>query len=418
MIFWRTIADTIFVVRLLAEQFIRCLFYECKPLCNNLTFQCGCAQGQGAHELCIFMAGILEFSILAAECWYVYVHIIVKNQLTRRVVSNTNNNRFLCMSVNLYLSLSNPFSDFKRNMKYFHIFSWGSGAFAAVMLMSIPALPGYSILGFCWTNAIINAPRVDPKTCPIDSGKTNILRNSDGVFQQNASSWFYFYIWIVLILIIALSIWIWAWRRLSEGMPETYAVRVKSIHQTRFYVIVVTLYWFTALLVYVSHLSGDYTTTLNEHTTTTNELMNFLLACRGYVDLVIWFTLNDFKLPRCFASSQQQQDPRTFSLMNLTILNQDTNQIDLSPQVNAALRREVCTYCVFDSFLFPVLTDETLHSILYHFGYFTSYSDGRAVAPKSTYSASGLTSPDVTSLFYEYIVEYAHDSAKCSAATQ
>lgn len=130
LIFWRTIADFILIVRLLAEQFSRCEFYNCAPLCNANSFQCGCQSSGGASELCIVYAGILEFSLISAECW------------------------FVCMSANLYFSLSNPFTDFKRNMKLFHLFCWGTGLFMAILLTSIKDLAGFSYLGFCWTNAL------------------------------------------------------------------------------------------------------------------------------------------------------------------------------------------------------------------------------------------------------------------------
>lgn len=57
--------------------------------------------------------------------------------------------------------------------------------------------------------------------------------------------------------------------------------------------------------------------------------MNFLIAVRGYVDLVVWFATNDFRIPR-FGK-----------LSNTEVRRVD---VDLSPQVNAALRREVLFY--------------------------------------------------------------------------
>ena len=67
LIFWRTIADAIFISRLLLEQFTRCIFYDCKPLCNDDNFQCGCSPEDSASEVCILYAGVLQFSLFAAE---------------------------------------------------------------------------------------------------------------------------------------------------------------------------------------------------------------------------------------------------------------------------------------------------------------------------------------------------------------
>lgn len=227
LIFWRAIADFVFVIRLLLESTTRCSWFDCEPLCNDSDFQCGCSQESGASDTCIVFAGILEFSLVAAECW------------------------FVCMSINLYVSLTNPFTDFKRNMKYFHLLSWGSGAFLAILLMVVNGFAGYSELGFCWTNTLYDAQYQDRELCPASSNVNDILMLTDDVFEANYLSWIFFYMWMVLFLGIGIGVYVWAWTRLSQGLRETYAVRMQSIHRARFYVACVTIYWLTLLVFYI-----------------------------------------------------------------------------------------------------------------------------------------------------------------------
>lgn len=136
----------------------------------------------------------------------------------------------------------------------FHIMSWGSALFMALLLINIDghSLVGYSYLGFCWTNALHNIPSVDIDTCSAavnDIG--NILAQSDSLLVANLSSWLFFYVWMALFLIISIGVWIWASTRLSEGMSETYTIRVQSINRARFYVFAVTSYWMTVMVVYI-----------------------------------------------------------------------------------------------------------------------------------------------------------------------
>lgn len=301
LVFWRTIADAFFVIQLLAQQFVRCLFYSCGSLCNDKNLQCGCSQDQGAGPACDVFAGLFEFSLIAAECW------------------------FFCMTVNLLVSLTNPFTDFKRNTRFFHIFCWGMGLFMGLLLMNVDDWAGYSDLGVCWTNALKNIPSRDMDTCPPDAKVIQNFSDNYKVVRANIISWAFFYVWMGLILVCSIVVWIWAWKRLSEGMPETYAVRVQSINRARFNVFAVTFYWLIVGAVYINFLSR----TDRAKNDATSKLLHFLIAGKGYVDLVIWFALNDFRVShftKCLSDNPEEID------------------VDLNPQVNAALRREVLFY--------------------------------------------------------------------------
>uniref|UniRef100_K3X7U0 PIPK domain-containing protein n=1 Tax=Globisporangium ultimum (strain ATCC 200006 / CBS 805.95 / DAOM BR144) TaxID=431595 RepID=K3X7U0_GLOUD len=301
LVFWRTIADAFFVIQLLTQQFVRCLFYDCGTLCSGKNPQCGCSEDSGAGHSCDVFAGLFEFSLMAAECW------------------------FFCMTVNLLVSLTNPFTDFKRNTRFFHVFCWGTSLFMGLLLMNTEDWAGYSDLGVCWTNALKNIPPRDMSTCPTDFKVIDNFSDSYRVVRANIISWAFFYVWMGLILVCSIVVWIWAWKRLSEGMPETYAVRVQSINRARFNVFAVTFYWLIVGAVYIKFLSR----TDRAKNDTTSELLNFLIAGKGYVDLVIWFSLNDFRVShftKCLSDSPEEVD------------------VDLNPQVNAALRREVLFY--------------------------------------------------------------------------
>lgn len=301
LVFWRAIADAFFVMQLLGQQFVRCLFYDCVPLCADTNWQCGCALQSSAGTTCSVFAGFFEFSLIAAECW------------------------FFCMTINLVVSLNNPFTHFKRNTRYYHFFCWGMGTFMGLILMSSEDWAGYSNLGVCWTNALKNLAPDDPETCPADFYILSNFSSNYKAVNANIISWLFFYVWMAAIIIFGIAVWVWASRRLSEGMPQTYAVRVQSINRARFNVLAVTFYWIIVAIVYFRSLSRG----IGKEGKANRELLNFLIAGKGYVDLVIWFALNDFQVSHFYQC-----------------INDDQNQIevDLSPQVNAALRQEVLFY--------------------------------------------------------------------------
>uniref|UniRef100_M4B1J9 PIPK domain-containing protein n=1 Tax=Hyaloperonospora arabidopsidis (strain Emoy2) TaxID=559515 RepID=M4B1J9_HYAAE len=300
LVFWRTIADAVFVLQLLAQQFVRCLFFDCVPLCSSTNLQCGCSTASTASSTCDLFAGLFEFTLLASECW------------------------FFCMTLNLLLSLTNPFTDFKRNTRMFHLGSWLVPLVLGLLLMKTDDWSGYSDLGVCWTNALKNLEADDMTNCTAGYIVTDNFSESYTAVNANIISWLFFYIWMGLFIISGIAVWIWAWKRLSEGMPETYAVRVQSINRARFNVFAVTFYWIIVVIVYIKFLSRD-----RSQPDRSSELLNFLIAGKGYLDLVIWFALNDFHVAHfthCLGENTGEID------------------VDLNPQVNAALRREVLFY--------------------------------------------------------------------------
>ncbi|CEG49730.1 Phosphatidylinositol-4-phosphate-5-kinase (PIPK-D1/GPCR-PIPK/PiGK1) [Plasmopara halstedii] len=300
LVFWRTIADAIFVLQLMAQQFVRCLFFDCVPLCSSTNLQCGCSFASGASSTCSVFAGLFEFTLLASECW------------------------FFCMTANLLMSLTNPFTDFKRNTRVFHLGSWLIPLVLGLLLMNTDDWAGYSDLGVCWTNALKNLPADNMTECASGYEVTDNFSSDYKAVNANIISWLFFYVWMGLFIIFGIAVWVWAWKRLSEGMPETYAVRVQSINRARFNVFAVTFYWIIVVIVYIKFLSRD-----RSKPDKSSELLNFFIAGKGYLDLVIWFALNDFHVAhftRCLGENTGEID------------------VDLNPQVNAALRREVLFY--------------------------------------------------------------------------
>jgi 1-phosphatidylinositol-4-phosphate 5-kinase len=158
----------------------------------------------GSH-LCVFFAGWFQFSLLSAECW------------------------FLCMTLNLFLSLTNPFTGFKRNTRLFHLFSWGWGLFSAFLLMVIPNVAGYSDFDTCWTNALrtfsfnFSSSFEKDATCAYAETKTILLplsQDQDGgtAVEANVLSWAFFYVWMMIFILAGLGVWMWANQRLSDGI--------------------------------------------------------------------------------------------------------------------------------------------------------------------------------------------------------
>ena len=52
IMFWRTVADAFFVLQLLTQQFVRCVFFGCNYLCNADNLQCKCSTDPKAGTAC------------------------------------------------------------------------------------------------------------------------------------------------------------------------------------------------------------------------------------------------------------------------------------------------------------------------------------------------------------------------------
>ncbi|KAF4130287.1 Phosphatidylinositol-4-phosphate 5-Kinase [Phytophthora infestans] len=278
IIFFRSICDICLVAVLLITELYKCGSGDCS---NTLT---------GAS--CTATAALTQFFLWTSESW------------------------FFVMAIDMLSSLQSPFTDYKSNVRRYHGFVWATGLLTCILLVSIPDFAGESEFGYCWT-ASKSKLRHDHSESS-DSSETGNLWN------LNFQSWLLFYIWLILYWVYAITVIFWAYRRLNSGLSETLRMRLRVLHSVTIYVIAIIIYWGLSFCIYVPFLvQGD------ERSSWVEQMMNFMITCKGYFDFVVWFQMNDFhEVSKKGKGKKADVDV----------------DVDLSPQVNLALRCEVLYY--------------------------------------------------------------------------
>ena len=178
-----------------------------------------------------------------------------------------------------------------------------------------------SEFGYCWTRRAV-------------SNGTEATESSGSDFWDlNTRSWVFFYIWLILYWVYAIAIVILAWNRLNAGLNETLRMRLRVLHSVTLYVIAIIIYWALTFAVYVPYLALEVPECdANQCFPLLNELMSFMITCKGYFDFVVWFQINELTFrDGLFKGSGDKK----------TDVDVD---VDLNPQVNLALRCEVLYY--------------------------------------------------------------------------
>ncbi|UIZ21516.1 hypothetical protein KXD40_001172 [Peronospora effusa] len=213
----------------------------------------------------------------------------------------TSESWFFVMAIDMLSSLQSPFTDYKNNVRRYHGFVWATGFLTCILLVSIPDFAGESEFGYCWT-ASKSKLRQEEKS---DSGSSRSSETGN--------------LWNLNFHVIY-----WAYRRLNSGLSETLRMRLRVLHSVTIYVIAIIIYWGLSFCIYVPFLVQG-----NDRSSRVEQMMNFMITCKGYFDFVVWFQMNDF------------HDALKKGKGKKTDVDVD---VDLSPQVNLALRCEVLYY--------------------------------------------------------------------------
>lgn len=272
---------------------------------------------------CRFVAGLTQFFLFASESW------------------------FFVMAIDFRQSLLSPFTDYRLNLRRYHVFVWGSSLTSLVLLMSISDAAGISEFGYCWTRSTTKS-------------------TSSQFWHLNERSWAFFYVWMLLYWVYAIVVVIFAWRRLQEGLNETLRMRLRVLHSVTLYVIAIIIYWSLTFGTYVAYLalgvaechtsseskdissSSSFVPPLCQDFAWLDQLMSFMITSKGYFDFIVWFQINELEEEEGGGGGRMTSNNRRggwFSFMGRTAkdLNVDVD-VDLNPQVNLALRCEVLYY--------------------------------------------------------------------------
>ncbi|OQR97897.1 phosphatidylinositol-4-phosphate-5-kinase (Pi-PIPK-D2) [Thraustotheca clavata] len=298
LIFYRSLCDLGFVFVLLFTELYKCSDGECtwrssKALTDNGTIRVLTEEG------CDAAAAFTQFFLLGSECW------------------------FAVMSYDMYTSVRSPFTDFKSNVRRYHIFVWGFALFTSILLVAL-GQSGPSEFNYCWTK-------------PRHQQDTSASQDSSGaptskLWAINTTSWAFFYIWIILFWIVAICVIFFAWKRLKAGLAETLRLRLRVLSSVTVYVIAIIIYWAITFGVYVPYLVLNLVNYPDNYTSLMQAMM-FFITCKGYFDFIVWFQINELSFGEGLLVSNAPDIKKGVPV-----------DVDLSPQVNLALRCEVLYY--------------------------------------------------------------------------
>lgn len=260
---------------------------------------------------CKLFSVLIQFSYFTGECW------------------------LLTISVDLILSLTNPFTSYKSNLRRYHIIVWTSGAVIAAVLLNGHCQDSFSG-GICWIESSLE--------CVIG---------------------FYLF-WVIFFYALSIcAVFFSAWR-MSRGLESTYVTR-KACVQDTFYIVASYLAYSVGIFILFIILTPKHNLEENsELPETSRNIIAYLISLRGCVDAVLWFMLHDFSSSGSASKSRSKSSSSLlFKLFSSPLLDpdevndtqasaepdiemqNDTNEgdfgidVDLSPQLNMALRQEV-----------------------------------------------------------------------------
>ena len=245
----------------------------------------------------------------------------------------------LMLSIDLYICISNPFSNYRSNLRTYHAIAWltAIGLATLVLVCTEDNKPIYArdpYLDICW------------------------IRRTDNTGAMDAYFISLFIVPVVVIYSICIVALIIASRRLAYGLPESFEARLLVFRSSMRFVLSYILYWVTAGAVYgILALIGD--SAPNE---ALDLVLAFALGSRGVVTFAVWMitwgqnvTCSRWGLTvkgqttSSSAPIRQKVISQTIPTLdgtgqrNIGFFDEDDGA-DLRPHLNMALRREILYY--------------------------------------------------------------------------
>ncbi|TMW56358.1 hypothetical protein Poli38472_006368 [Pythium oligandrum] len=285
----------------------------------------------GDSKQCQQLAGVTEFFFFTSEAWG------------------------LVMACDLFFSMTSPFTSYKYLMRFYHLWVWLGGVVMAAIAWSVPrkgstpaaggffSVDGQSIkynskqdllVGFCLASSRICC---DKKNGDCGEGIPVCSSNSNFMNAQQWP-WILIYSFVIIVLLVSVCVLTLAWQRLYlRGVPKTYNIRLRVLNYISFFTGAYVFYWLLLLLLYMCAYFMSTRSTNSDGTTkggsdeavaqVLRQMVAFLIASRGYLDYVIWFAVNSIER----RPGHDEHDSADVD-------------VDLSPQVNTALRSEILYY--------------------------------------------------------------------------
>lgn len=208
---------------------------------------------------------------------------------------------FGCLSLDLALSLTNPFNNFKLRGRLMHL---GVMCLSVVMGLVValaryddaPLYGSDNYLTVCW-----------------------IKSQNLGSLNVNPFTWALFYVPLTIIFFASLAVLVAVRVRIRAGVPHTARVRLQAFRMTLRYLVGLFPYWvLTASVLFASQR--------NEKSIALRIVFALVFGARDLVVLLIWLWTNDLKAARELKARHRDEAGA---------------DIDLSPALNNALKQEV-----------------------------------------------------------------------------
>lgn len=225
---------------------------------------------------------------------------------------------FLNMSLDLYQSCTNPFTNTKQNMVFYHWFAWTTGGLVG--------------LGLWLSDSEIHRNR-KVVNCAINETDTESL--------------LVYYSIVIICVLSAVAFSVLEKRSHTfAGMREALHVKKDVIQIARISTFTYLVYQFVVISLWLAYVIADRYRSISI-TVKTQSALSFLQTSRGVVDLIIWLSVTNV------SSNSDQRTKKELTSASLGVQqNEESNHIrdddefsdvdiDLEPQLNVALRKEV-----------------------------------------------------------------------------
>jgi hypothetical protein len=182
------------------------------------------------------------------------------------------------IALDLYYSLTNPFTSYKVNMRRYHGLVW--------------------FLSFTITFALYNQPSCQAR---VQGGLCWLRINS----VRDSCLWGYYFFWIICMYGFQFTALLFAYQRLKKGLPITFDIRKKCALETfqclGFFATYLLLLGICFVILissqpvhYSDTSSSSSSSSSNSSWMTFGNIFLYLVSCRGYVDGLVWFKQHDF----------------------------------------------------------------------------------------------------------------------------
>ena len=277
LLFWRSFCDFGLSIRFVASHAFHIL------ICGSSS--CDITSPLSKERLCGAPSAMFEFFEMASEAW------------------------FLCIAVDLLISISNPFSSFKSRMKYYHMFVW-----SIATVFALPVGVDHNIGGYWY---------ITGKTGVVDTTVFCWLQMEDTPGGHlNWVPWVFFYVPLMVIYILSACVLYFAYGRLKKGVSNTFVHRLRVLVINSINLSSCFLYWFILIIVYASvYASANTDMTLSRALL---KILQYLIPAKGVSGVTVWVLVMSIDIEGLGGEGLDDED----------------NMIDL----NSALRQEVLLY--------------------------------------------------------------------------